>query len=122
LKVFAVLFHDDRPAARHNEMNSMAGGFSGGPDVYRPGPAIVQCVSAPPMQHGDLIPDCPERVRLSNDVSAANSRVRNVRNQIRLAVKDERFDFFLARELAEARATEGAAVAALERHRKAHGC
>jgi hypothetical protein len=74
------------------------------------------------MQHGDLLPDCLDRARLSNDVSVANAWVRGVRNQIRLALKDKRFDFLLAGELAEAQATQREAIAALEQHRKEHGC
>lgn len=65
---------------------------------------------------------CPERLKLSNDVTLAIQKSYAAKADFERAAKQKKNTEALASALADARIAERAAIAALDKHRKEHGC
>lgn len=65
---------------------------------------------------------CPERLRLSEIVTKAVQANYAAKEEQDRAVKNKKDTASFALALARARRTESVAVAALNKHRKEHGC
>jgi hypothetical protein len=65
---------------------------------------------------------CPERTQLSEAVVKAVQDVYAAHSAYHLAIAEKRYTALTAVSLQDARTAERLAVAALDKHRKEHGC